>query len=285
MELKVFWRALGRRWYLTLAIVALAVAATYVVVGRVGPTYEAAGSTLVFPPAASTKSDEGVKTAGNPYLDLAGVSQARDIVIRTLTSKSVRDEWGEEFPGMSYEATPDFTNSAPIILFTIEGGTSAGSVAGLQALMERVPDVLDQLQAGLGLTAQDEVTAMPLTQDEVPETVRKSQIRAGILAATVVVALGLLLLALVDSLLMNRRRAKVAGAAESAQSEVSQPVTQLTRVEEPSKAPPDGSRPEDRKETRAPTTLKDVSSKRRDKGAGGPPVGRKPQARAGGKAR
>ena len=208
MELKVFWRTLRRRWYLTTVVVALTIGATVYVMGSVGPAYEAEGSALVFPPTSSTRSEGETTTIGNPYLELAGVTQARDVVIRTLKSRTIQTRWAEDFPGMSYEATPDFTNSAPIILFTVEGDTAVGAAAALDDLMARVPTILADLQDGLGLDDDGYVTARKLTQDARPAIVRKTQIRAGLLAAAVAGGLGLLLLALIDSLLGVRARAR-----------------------------------------------------------------------------
>ena len=213
MELKVFWRTLRRRWYLTVAVLALTIGATVYAVTAVGPTYEAEGSALVFPPASSTRSQGTTTTVGNPYLELAGVSQARDVVIRALKSRTVQADWGADFPGMSYEATPDFTNSAPIILFTVEGDTSTGAAAALDDLMARVPTILVDLQDGLGLPQDGFVTARKLTQDARPAIVRKTQIRTGLLATAVAGGLGLLLVALADSLLGVRARVRAEQAA------------------------------------------------------------------------
>ncbi|MDZ5660555.1 hypothetical protein HN031_03110 [Nocardioides sp. zg-1308] len=235
MELKVFWRTLRRRWYLSLVVMALTVAATAYVVRDVGPSYEAEGSALVFPPASSIRSEGATKTVGNPYLELAGVAQARDVVIRTLKSRTVQTDWGEQFPGMSYEATPDFTNSAPIILFTVEGGTSTGAAAALDDLMARVPLILVDLQEGLGLSEDGFVTARKLTQDARPAIVRKNQIRAGLLTAAAAGGLGLLLLALVDSLLGVRARSRAQqDAARAAEEDPDgpddEPVEQVTSL-------------------------------------------------------
>lgn len=220
MELKVFWRAVRRRWYVTVVVVALTLAAAAYVVVDVGPDYEAEGSTLVFPPASSTRTQGELKTVGNPYLELAGVSQARDVVIRTLQSRNVQDDWSSRFPGMSFTATPDFTNSAPIILFTVEGGTSDGTAAALDDLVARVPVILRNLQDGLGLNEQDYVTSRTLTKDARPEVVRKTQVRAGLLATAVAGGLGLMLLALVDSLMTARSRRRARRAAERAAAQV-----------------------------------------------------------------
>jgi len=218
VELRVFWRTLVRRWYLSLVVLALTVGATtYVVRDVVGPTYEAEGSALVFPPATSMKKEGETTTVGNPYLELAGVNQARDVVIRTLKSRTVQTQFAEDFPGTSYEATPDFTNSAPIILFDVEGDTTAGTSAALEELMGRVPQILDDLQGGLGLPQEGLVTARKLTQDSRPAVVRKGQIRAGLMTTAVAGGLGLLLLALVDSLLLARARSRALRAAREAE--------------------------------------------------------------------
>ena len=241
MELRVFWRTLRRRWYLTIVVVALTVGATAYVVRDVGPTYEAEGSALVFPPASSIKEEGETAVAGNPYLELAGVNQARDVVIRTLKSRTVQMEWGEDFPGMEYEATPDFTNSAPIILFTVAGGSSDATAAGLDDLLSRVPAILLDLQDGLGLSSEGQVTARKLTQDSRPAVVRKGQIRAGMLAVAATAGLGLLALALIDSLLVSRGRRRAASSDADADADA---ADRAEAPEEPDPEPAPAPEPE-----------------------------------------
>ena len=52
MEMSVLWGSLRRRWYLVLALAVLTLGAMFVVTQRVGPTYEATGTVLVYPPVA-----------------------------------------------------------------------------------------------------------------------------------------------------------------------------------------------------------------------------------------
>lgn len=236
MELGVLWRSVRQRWYLVLVLGVLTVSATYVVHDRIGPTYEATGTILVFPPSQSP-GPAGDTTRGNPYLTLGGVNQARDVLVRTLTSKSVGDEFGEKFPGTSFEVVPDYTNSAPIILFTVEAETSGDAVAALQDLMGRVPVELDALQEGLDLLEQEKVTSMGLTRDERPATTHKAQLRGAILVAAVLIATGLLLIALVDGILAGRRRERrpvddAPGAGPSSRQSPS-PLPTRKRVEQP----------------------------------------------------
>ena len=208
MRLTDFWATLSRRWYLVVAVLALAVGGTFYVVDKVGPTYEAEGSVLVFPPVATVQRETELQAQGNPYLVLNGVSQARDIVIRALTSKSTLDALANEFPDSTFEATPDFTNSAPIILITAEAGTSAEATAVLAAVMDRVPAILVDLQSGLDLPSQAEITSRPLVADADPDPVYSSQIRAGLVAGVVALGLGLLLVGLLDGLLAGRTAKK-----------------------------------------------------------------------------
>ncbi len=228
MDLKLFLRTLLRRWPILMSVFVLAAGATYGVVDRVGPTYETVGSTLIFPPA-DVDGPGPTPAGGNPYLELGALVQARDIVIRSLTSKTVRAEIAELFPGMTYDATPDYTNNAPIILFTVEAGTPDASAQGLTEVMGRVPATLAVLQSGQALSEQARITSVALTEDLEPESLHKDQIRAGILVGSGVLGAGLLLIALVDGMLAvarRRRQATASGAADEDVPEVETPDAQ-----------------------------------------------------------
>jgi capsular polysaccharide biosynthesis protein len=208
MDLREFWRTLRHRWYLTLLVVLAAAAAAAFVSIRVGPTYQATGSTLIFPPSVVQGTDNVTQTVGNPYLELSGMNQARDIVVRALTAKDVRDEFDEKYPKLSFEVTPDPSNSAPVVLFSVEATTRDGATGSLEELMERVPAILRRLQQNVDVPAGGKITSMTLTSDSEPELVRKSQIRSAVVAAVAVAGPGLLLLAVLDNLLAARRSRK-----------------------------------------------------------------------------
>ena len=214
MELKVFWAVLRRRWYFVLVAIACTVGATVLVAAKVGPTYEAQGAVLVFPPVTTVQRGAESVTQGNPYLALDGVGQARDIVIRELTSKAAGDQFVQQFPGSTYEATPDVMNSAPIILITVESPSADTAVSGVASLMDRVPTTLTNLQAGLELDANSEITSKPLIADQRPESVHKDQIRAAVVAAVVTLGLSLLAIGLIDGLLTGRRGKRAAGTPQ-----------------------------------------------------------------------
>lgn len=204
MELNAFWAALLRRWYLTVAGVALAIAITALMVVRIGPTYKAEGALLLFPPTTTIKNGTTVETQGNPYLMLGGLSQARDIVIRSLDSRSAKKQFEEQEPLATYEVTPDFSTSGPIIVIDVSAPSQSAAVAGLKTVMSTVPGTLKALQSGLDLPQSAYITSRKLTADTIPEVVRSGQIRSGIVVGVVVMALTLFLLALLDGLLESR---------------------------------------------------------------------------------
>ena len=205
MEMRVVWRALRRRWYLVLALMVLTVGATFLVAQRVGETYEATGTVLVFPPS-QTEGPTGTMSEENPYLSLGGVGQARDVVVRALTSKEVGDAFGTDYPaGTTFEVVPDYTNSAPIILFTVEAASPTVATEALSSLIDRVPVELEKLQAGLDLPAAQRVTSVVLTRDESPAATKKAMIRSALMTMAALGGMGLLLIAFVDGWLAGRR--------------------------------------------------------------------------------
>lgn len=204
MDMNVFWAALRSRWYLTVLGVLIAAAITALAVIRIGPTYEAEGSMLLFPPTTTIKNGTTLETQGNPYLMLGGLSQARDIVIRTLESRTATAEFTEQEPLATYEVTPDFSTSGPILVLTVSAPSPDAAASGLSRLMSNVPGTLEQLQSGLDLPKAAYITSRTLTADVKPAVVRSGQIRSGIVAGAVVLGGMLFLLGLVDGLLKTR---------------------------------------------------------------------------------
>lgn len=228
MQLTIFWAALVRRWYLVLVALACTVVVTVLVVNRVGPTYQATGSVLLLPPMTTVRQGTNLQTDGNPYLMLGGLNQARDIVIRAVQSKATREEvcqsradpgyeemrtqlCGQD-PTVSYEVTQDYTTNAPIVVITVDAKSPRNAVTGELAMMERVPKALVDLQAELQLKSEATITSKVLITDKAPDVVRKTQIRAGIVAAAGTLSVTLLLIGLFDGLVAVRRaRRQTAG--------------------------------------------------------------------------
>lgn len=220
MQFKELWSALRHRWYLVLVVLILAIGGGFGVAKIVGPTYETQGAVLILPPGSSGNGSS--QSVGNPFLSLSGVSQVRDVVIRTMMSKTFHQELCattgdasfEEMAtqmcqlspaGITFEATPDFTSGAPLILVTVDSTSPTTGAVALKAIVDRVPGILSELQADLGLRPKALVTSTPVVMDFQPDVIHKKQIRAALLAGAVVLGLGLLLIGLIDSSVQRRQ--------------------------------------------------------------------------------
>ena len=98
--------------------------------------------------------------------------------------------------------------------------------------MSLVPVELSNLQANLDLPEAERVASTVLTQDESPQATSKSMIRSAILAGAGVGGAGLMLIALIDSLLLGRRSPDPAGATEDDEAAAgpARPPTTTVRV-------------------------------------------------------
>ncbi len=244
MQLNAFGAALLRRWYLVVLSLGLAIGASAYVVSDVGPTYEVEGTVLLFPPTSSTTSGDQSVTQGNPYLYLGGLNPARDILIRSLTSRGERDELASLHPGADYTMESDISTSGPLMVIDVSSGSAAESVAALNTLLDRVPNALDTLQTDLGIDSEDFITSSTLTADDRPQVIHKSQIRAGIVAGAGMLALCLLLVGLVDGLLLSA--AARAGASKRPEADAAAPPA-------PPGHPVDGGPPDDEPEDGPPS--------------------------------
>lgn len=206
MELSEVWKALLRRWYFVLVGIVATVGATYLVTTSVGPTYHVEGSVLLLPPEIAQERDPTAQVQGNPYLYLGGLTAARDVVVKAVTSRTARDKVDAVAPGAEYEVTPDFDSSGPIFLLKVDAPTKESALAGLNALIASIPPTLRDLQDGLSIESSAFISSRVITSDVAPETVRKGQIRAAIATAAAVSALSVLAIGLLDGLMGGRRR-------------------------------------------------------------------------------
>lgn len=220
MQFKDLWSALARRWYLLLLAIAVAIGGAVGVASVVGPTYETQAAVLILPPGSTGSGSS--QTVGNPFLSLAGVSQVRDVVIRTMMSKTFLEQLcsssgdaayeqmtgqlcRQSPAGITFEATPDFTSGAPMILVTVSSESPTTGGTALVAITDRVPGILSELQADLGLRPKALISSTPVVMDLQPDVVHKQQIRAGLLAGVGLFGFCLLGIALLDGALHKKR--------------------------------------------------------------------------------
>lgn len=203
MELGAFAAALVRRWYLVVVAAIIASGACVYTASAMGPTYETNASVLLFPPMSDTEAT-GEQASSNPYLELSGLTTARDIVIRRLTSQSARDYLAESHPDADYRLVPDATSAGPLIIVEVSGPTARSTLSAQTDLMAEFADALDDLQGGLGLSRAEFITARILTSDTRAQAVHKGQVRAGIVVTVAVLGLFLALIAMFDGMMAAR---------------------------------------------------------------------------------
>ena len=191
--------ALRRRWYLTLLGALGTIVLCFASINAFPPTYEASTSIVLLPPKTT------VEDGGNPYLQLSDLKQAVDVMTRALTSQSAVQATTATAPDGTYEVLPDYATNGPIFIITAGDRTPKSTLATLKVVTDMVDPTLVSLQDALGIAPKSQITASVLTSDTTPSAVRKTQIRALIVAVGVGVVGTALLVALADSLLLRRR--------------------------------------------------------------------------------
>jgi capsular polysaccharide biosynthesis protein len=211
---------LRRRWYLTIFGALGTVALCFASFNAFPPTYEASASIVLLPPKTT------VEDGGNPYLQLSDLKQAVDVMTRALTSQSAVQATNAAAPDGTFEVLPDYATNGPIFIITAEDRTPEATLATLKIVTDMVDPTLNNLQAALGIAPESQITASTLTSDNTPSTVRKTQIRALIVAVGVGVVGSALVIALVDSFLLMRRarRRPVAEATATPTARIENPV-------------------------------------------------------------
>ena len=194
---------LKRRWYLALVLVLVTIVGTALGVQRVGPTYHAGATILLLPPTGDDQGASG-KAPGNPYLELQGLSPARDILVREMTSKTREVELADVYPTASYGMFADQSVAGPIIQIDVTAPEADATMGALDFMLSKTPQALERLQTDLRTAPSEQITSQTLTQDPGVTVVRKAQVRLGIVVAVVLLAGGVLLIGLIDGLLLSR---------------------------------------------------------------------------------
>jgi Chain length determinant protein len=181
-----------RRWPLVLALLVLTGVAGVGILRLVPPDYETTASAVLVPP--QSRENPG----GNRYLLLGGMTPARDVVIRSLTSEQTRKTVLRGTPRADYVVEPDFATSAPLIIMTATAPTPRESKAVIAALVKQMPKTLVALQDDLSTGANSRIAAQLVSQDAEAKRVGKGQIRAVVGGTGALLVGGLLLIGLLD---------------------------------------------------------------------------------------
>ena len=204
MKLADIPKVMLRRWYVTVVGVMVTLGLLIAAFVLFPASQQVNSRILLLPP----KSTVGVR--GNPYLGLGGLKQPVDVLVRALTSQEAALEVEQRWPSATYLVEPDYTTNGPILVITVEDSNPKVALDATTYLLDQAPKTLDALQAGLGSDPTHGLPSTVITRDAVPEPVRKSQMRALVVALGAGVTLTALAAAAVDGLLRQRRRPLVA---------------------------------------------------------------------------
>jgi hypothetical protein len=201
--------ALVRRWYLVALGVAATVALCLMAARFVAPTYEAQASVLLLPPRVI--SDVG-GNGGNPFLGLGGLGPAASIVSRAMTDSGTAQGLKDQGSQGKYTVAPDLSSSGPVLLVTAAAASPQEALQTLGLVLEEVPRTLSTLQQSVGAPTKTLLTTTVINQDRKSVEVRKSQIRAILVAILAAMGGTVFGVSLIDGLLARRTRGGGRGA-------------------------------------------------------------------------
>ncbi len=200
MNLRDLLHSLARRWYVVLAGLMVTAGGVIALVGVIPVTYVSQASVVLLPPKSASDPE------ANPYLRLGGLSQAVDILTRTINSDAYSTPLVKQNPGATFTTAADTTTSGPIILIESRAPTPARATAMTESVLIAVPMVLDDIQNRLSVKSDSRIGETTIAVDQKPKLDAKIRIQVVVGAATLGVVLSVLLAGLIDGLLLSRRR-------------------------------------------------------------------------------
>lgn len=220
MDLRDFGTTLARWWYLALATLLLAIGAGLGMYKATGPTYTANSTVLLLPPKAvliQAQADKKNYAPNNPLLYLSSLTDARDVLVRHLSSTDVTQELTKKAPDATLSVTGDLTSGSPLILVKSEGPTEAAALAGMKAVDDMVPGTLKTLQDEMKIADLQRINSLEVTEDTKATPESKKQIMSGAVGFAGVTLLGLAAIALIDQR-RNRRQGDGVSARKADQA-------------------------------------------------------------------
>lgn len=208
MDLRDFGTTLARWWYLALATLLLAIGAGIGMYKAAGPTYTANSTVLLLPPKAvlvQAQEDKKNYAPNNPLLYLSSLTDARDVLVRHLSSTDVTDELAKKAPDATLTVTGDLTSGSPLILVKSEGPTEKAALDGMKAVDDMVPGTLKTLQDEMKIADLQRINSLEVTEDTKATPESKKQIMSGAVGFAGVTLLGLAAIAVLDQR-RNRRQ-------------------------------------------------------------------------------
>jgi hypothetical protein len=196
------WRVLKRRWYVVCVGLVITLALGWAVSLAVPAKYEATANVLMLPP----RTADG--TVKNPYLDLGGMEGIADVLVKSMSDLSTGIAIQQAGAQGTFSMLRDTASAAPVLLVTVDGPSSDETVAVEKTILDLIPKKLESIQKASGAEPKTFVTSTVITQDTAPTKITKSQLRAVLIVLAIGLAGSYIAAALLDGLLLSRRRRK-----------------------------------------------------------------------------
>lgn len=189
---------LVRRWYLVLMGMILTCVAAVVLSETVATTCTSSAAVVLVPgPRSIPKGD-------NPFLYMGNLIQARDVLVQTLSTEATTSEILDGTKDATVEATADRMTSGPVIMLTATAPTAVRVTALRDAALAALTQRLDSLQDRANTPVRARISALTLSEDDVPEVSSRQRLRLIIMIGVLGLALTLGLTAVIDRLLGKR---------------------------------------------------------------------------------
>ena len=203
MTIGNFFGVLRRRWLLVLVCVLLTAGASAGAYSLSKPTYEATGTILFLPPKSSL-----VTGSPNPYLQLAGLEQAVDLVGVSLSDQATQLELQAISKNVKYTAKQDVNSSSPLLVVDVKDSSPETALRIRDALMAKAPQRLEVMQDKLSVSAKDRVSTSVVTLDIEAQEVGKNRVRAAVVVGGLGAAATLMAATMWDAFRSARSRAR-----------------------------------------------------------------------------
>ncbi len=190
---------LWRRWYIVVPGLVLACAMAFGAWVVVKPSYERTATELLIPSSGSFAPN-----TGNPFLNLAGLNAAADVLVGSLSADDVAGKLMREHPSTKIVVARDLANSGPALLYTVTGDDDAELGRVLQVLVAQTGVILNRLQNDESIPSEFRMRAIPITFDTQGMIDQKGRATTTVLVGVGFAVFTILLAAIVDGL--SRRR-------------------------------------------------------------------------------
>jgi hypothetical protein len=209
--------ALWRRWYLLPLALVATLGLGFLASTAVPAQYKVSGSILLLP--AKSAGEIG----SNPYLALGGLGPAASVLGRTMsdgdTARALKDRGATGV----FTVEPDLTTTGPVLLVEVVASTPAAALSTLGLIVEQAPVTLRDLQRSIDVPERSLIGSTVINQDRKATVVRKSQLRAILVAGVAGAAGSIFFISLLDGFLVRRRR-RISGRAVHADDAQGQQV-------------------------------------------------------------